>query len=75
MVDEPALVGEDDGLDAVAKDELGEDVRDVRLTVCLADEELVTVSLPASVVELRDSRSRCKKLPPALPVLGGLLTP
>ena len=31
VVDEPALVGEDDGLDAVAKDELGEDVRDVRL--------------------------------------------
>ena len=42
VVQEPALVGEDDGLDAVAKAELGEDVRDVRLDGRLADEELLT---------------------------------
>jgi hypothetical protein len=42
VVQEPALVGQNDGLDAVAKAELGEDVRDVRLDRCLADEELLT---------------------------------
>ena len=38
--DEPALVGEDDGLDAVAQVELGEDAGDVRLHRRLADEQL-----------------------------------
>src|SRR6266511_423881 len=37
---EPALVSEDDGLDAVAKSELGEDVGDVRLRRMLAYDEV-----------------------------------
>jgi hypothetical protein len=39
-LDEAALVCENDGLDAVAKAELGQDVRDVRLRCVLADDEV-----------------------------------
>jgi hypothetical protein len=39
-LEDPGLVGEHDGLDAVAKIQLLEDVRDVRLDGGLADEEL-----------------------------------
>jgi hypothetical protein len=37
-LDEPGLVGEDDGVDAVSQVELGEDVRDVGLDGPLADD-------------------------------------
>src|SRR6266480_3353830 len=40
-LDEARLVGEDDGLDAIAEPELPEDVRDMRLHGRLADEELL----------------------------------
>jgi hypothetical protein len=42
FLEEPRLVCEYDGLDAVAEAELGEDVRDVRLDGRLADVELLT---------------------------------
>src|SRR3712207_2958846 len=37
--DEPGLVGDDDGLDAVAEPELAQDARDVRLDRRLAEDE------------------------------------